>query len=380
MLTRSGRTLIGLSAVLALAGLALGYTELLVLAIACALVVAAAAIWVLSRPKLSAERVIQPVRVIEGQPASAELTVVNEARRRSPAMVALEQFGTSAVEVAIPSLEPGGVHRKPYRLPTERRGVFNVGPLMVSRSDPFSIMQTGQDQRSIERLWVHPATHLVTPFPSGRARDLEGPTSGEAPEGGIAFHALREYVVGDDLRLVHWRSSARAGSLLVRHNVDTNQPRTLVVLDTRADIYADDSFEHAVRVAASIVLASTQNHFPVSISTTCGTTMSADRGGQPEAIFDMLAALEVDGEASLQKVARFVGEDSRGFSLAVVTGQASATDLAAIGPLRTRFDTVTIGRIGAGGRGSAHQLPGALLINASTSADFCQAWNRRVRR
>ena len=74
-----------------------------------------------------------------------------------------------------------------------------------------------------------------------------------APEGTIAFQGLRPYVVGDDLRMVHWRTTARTGTLMVKKHVDTNRPQVVVLLDDRAGSYpANRWFEEAVEVAASL--------------------------------------------------------------------------------------------------------------------------------
>jgi uncharacterized protein (DUF58 family) len=380
MLTRYGRQFAGLAGGLLLVGWVAGYLPLVMVGAACATVLAAASVWMLSRPRLAAEREIRPNRVTEGEPATGILTVSNRSRRRSPSMVVLEHFGDAVVPVTIPSLGRGGSHTRPYRLPTERRGVFQVGPLTISRSDPFQLMRVGQQQRAHETLWVHPLIHDVTPFPNGRTRDLEGPTSGEAPQGGIAFHTLREYVMGDDLRLIHWKSSAKTGSLMVRHNVDTFQPRSLVVFDVHDTAYTEEGFEHAVRVVASLLAASARNNFPVRLRTTAGLVLSAETGDRLERILDQLAALQPEPDASLASISRQVSHERGGFSLAVITGQATARDLSVIGPLRGRFQNITIGRVGVRGRGSVHELPGAVLINAGTSAEFAQAWNRRVRR
>jgi len=379
-MTRFGRAALVLAIVTVGVGASLGYRELVVIGAAVTVVVIAAALWMLSRPKLVAERVVQPNRVIEGEAASAMLTVTNTSRRRSPAMVALERFGDSSVSVSIPSLEAGGSHSRPYRLPTDRRGVFKIGPLTVSRSDPFHLMRTGQDQRSTATLWVHPLTHQVAPFPNGTTRDLEGPTSGEAPQGGIAFHTLREYVVGDDLRLIHWKSSAKVDRLMVRHNVDTYQPRTLVIFDVDQDVYEGDSFEHAVRVVASLMVANAVNNFPVRLRTTAGLVLGSESGDRIDRILDHLAAIKPARNASLARVAPQAAGERGGFSLAVITGQAGVSELAAVGPLRSRFSNVTIGRVGVRGRSGIFDLPGAVLINAGTSTEFAQAWNRRIRR
>ena len=379
-MTRFGRAALALAVVCMALGFGAGYRELTAIGLATLVVVIVALLWMVARPRLQADREVRPNRVVEGDAASATLTVTNVAKRRSPAMVALETFGDSAVSVSIPSLEAGGTHTRPYRLPTEHRGVFKVGPLTVSRSDPFHLMSTGQEQRSTETLWVHPLTHVVSPFPNGTTRDLEGPTSGEAPQGGIAFHTLREYVVGDDLRLIHWKSSAKADRLMVRHNVDTYQPRTLVIFDVNANVYEGDSFDDAVRVVASLMVANAKNNFPIRLRTTAGLVLGSETGDRVDRILDHLAAVKVNKAASLSRLAPQVSTERGGFSLAVITGQAGVSELAAIGPLRSRFSNVTIGRVGVRGRGGVFELPGAVLINAGTSAEFAQAWNRRIRR
>ena len=131
--------------------------------------------------------------------------------------------------VELPGIDPEATATVIQQLPSDKRGVFQVGPLIVSRSDPFGLIRVGQQQRDIATLYVHPRIVMLTPFPSGVQRDLDGTSMGEAPEGGIAFQNLREYVEGDDLRLVHWRSLAKTGTMMVRHNVDTHQPRSVIV-------------------------------------------------------------------------------------------------------------------------------------------------------
>jgi uncharacterized protein (DUF58 family) len=379
-MTRFGRAALVLAVVSVAAGIALGYQDLAIVGMAVLVVVVGAAAWNLARPRLEAERVLRPDRVVEGSPATAVLTVTNRSRRRSPAMVAIEAFGDATVSVSLPSLEPGGAHSRPYKLPTERRGVFTVGPLTVRRSDPFHLMHTGQRQRSTETLWVRPLTHRMSPFPNGTTRDLEGPTSGEAPQGGIAFHTLREYVVGDDLRLVHWKSSAKTDRLMVRHNVDTFQPRTLVIFDVDASVYDEDSFEHAVRVVASLMVANAASNFPVRLRTTAGLVLASETGDRIDRVLDHLAAIRPHPQASLARMGPQVATERGGFSLAVVTGRAGVSELAAVGPLRYRFSNVTIGRLGGPGSGGVFDLPDAVLINAATSAEFATAWNRRIRR
>ena len=68
----------------------------------------------------------------------------------------------------------------------------------------------------------------------------------------LAFHALREYVPGDDLRHVHWRSSARAGELLVRQYHDTRRNHATVVVDADPAAYPDRRRLRARRLGGGV--------------------------------------------------------------------------------------------------------------------------------
>ncbi|QPE03835.1 DUF58 domain-containing protein [Microbacterium schleiferi] len=69
----------------------------------------------------------------------------------------------------------------------------------------------------------------------------------------ISFHAIREYVPGDAQRHVHWKSTAKTGTLMVRQYEQTRRSRMVIAIDTDRDSYRDeDEFELAVSVAASL--------------------------------------------------------------------------------------------------------------------------------
>ena len=73
----------------------------------------------------------------------------------------------------------------------------------------------------------------------------------------LAFHALREYQPGDDRRYIHWRSSAKAGRLLVRQFLDTRRSHLTVVVDADPERYTggEEDVETAISVAASVAQA-----------------------------------------------------------------------------------------------------------------------------
>lgn len=378
MLTRPGRIFAAITASCLVLGWVFGYRPLVAVGCAFFVVLLVALFWVLRKPSVEASRIVEPERVRVGSEATSTLTITNRGRRRTNGGVALEQFGLRLLPVTLPSLSGNGVGEVTHELPTNRRGVYAVGPLLVDRSDPFGFVRTGQRRTGNAVLYVHPLVHTLDPFPSGLNRDLDGPSFGEAPEGGITFHNLREYVEGDDLRLVHWRSFARTGEMMVRHNVDTYQPRTLVILDTRSTIHDADSFDAAVSAAASIVEANMAKRFPFSLKTTCGRTL--DHLMSRTRVLDELAAINMSSGGSIADVVEQARRGQGGVSLAVISGRCSAEDLSVLGPLRNKFAAITIGRLGAKGHGGLTRLPGAVLINAEESHDFARSWNQRVRR
>ncbi|GJM39529.1 MAG: hypothetical protein DHS20C19_28960 [Acidimicrobiales bacterium] len=379
-MTAAGRGTLAIGILIGVIGLAVGYPTLVAMGATLIAAVIIALILVGRPPDLASSRVVVPDRVTSGDSAVTQLTVANRGRRTSGASKGQERFGDDLIPVDIPSLEPGESTTVTSDLSTAARGIFDVGPLTVRRGDPIGLARRGDINSDISRLIVHPRVHDVSPFPAGLRRDMEGLPSGEAAEGGVTFSNLREYVPGDDLRLVHWRSSARVGSLMVRHNIDVHRPRTTVILDTSTGLYDDDSFEDAVRATASVIVSAMTRRFPFTLRTSHGHVID-DRSSRL-AVMDLLAALTPhdDETMDLGQAAVAASHDPAGLSCAVITGRAGVDALRSLGPIRNRFDQLTMIRMGSGTSSEVYELAGAVLINANTSADFAQAWNRRMKR
>lgn len=378
MLTNAGKTFLVVGIIAVVAGIAGGYVTLMALGLAFLASVVIGRIWILRRPRVEASRVVLPERTRVGRAARSNLTISNSGRRRTSGGLALERFGESQLPIEVPSLEPGESVIIETDLPTDERGVFAVGPLDVTRADPFGLVRSGDPDEEITNLYVHPQIHQLEPFPSGIARDLEGPEIGKALEGGVTFHTLRDYVHGDDLRQVHWRSSARSGKLMVRHNVDTHQPRSLVVLDNRATSHSAESFEDAVRAAASIVAASMSRGFDFRFVTTDGDVLNQQ---VPAAkIMDKFAEVGLSFLGSIEKTLDEVQADIGGVSLTVVTGVIPANELEQLRQFRDRFDVITVAQFTSGAQNWERGSPDATLITAADSADFANAWNQVTRR
>ncbi|HEV7204999.1 MAG TPA: DUF58 domain-containing protein [Jatrophihabitans sp.] len=324
-------------------------------------------------------REIQPPRVPKGSPAIAFLTFANRGRRTIPVAVATQPFGAQRVRTVIPKLRGGERGTRAYRLPTRQRGIFDVDPIEVTRRDSFELFRRSRKHAEAELIWVYPRILGFKALPTGQTRHLEGPSSDTSPQGNITFHRLREYVPGDDLRLVHWRSSARAGRLLVKHNVDTSQPYTVVLFDKRPSLYTEESFEQAVDVAASVVVASAGNKAPVELRLSDGTLLGGPRIRDSTPLIDHLTGVVSDPDGSLQTQLLALRRTRGGTSLVVVTGEIDPEDLPYVAALRRRFDRLVVISIDPDSK-VVPDFPRVRVIVAADADDACAAWNLAVPR
>jgi uncharacterized protein (DUF58 family) len=378
VLTSRGAGTAGAAVALYAVGWALGYPQLCALAVTAAAALLAGAAFLLPRSRLRVRREIAPTRIVRGDAAIGVVQVTNAGRRAARPVTATDRCGTRAVPVALPRLAAGATRTTSYELPTLRRGQIPVGPLTLTRGDPFGFFQRTSDYGGQLLLIVAPRPVPLALLASGHAASLDGLTTDAAPSGTTTFHALREYVLGDELRHVHWRTSARVGTLMVRQLVDSSEPRTTVVLDTCARSYHDDDFETAVDIAASVATAAARQGFPVSLVTPSGT-LFAGRGGRPdvEAILDLLALVEAGSGGLADALSRLPGARASG-SLTVVTGAAQVAHLDRVAAAASRYERGVTVRVGSALPALPDPFPMTVVDAADTTA-FAAAWNRAGR-
>jgi uncharacterized protein (DUF58 family) len=331
------------------------------------------------RPHLTLERVVEPPRVEKGTPAIAVVTATNLSRRPLPPLAIEQRIGDIPVRALLPRLRGGEQGLRTYRLPTSQRGVFEIGPVELPKADPFGLCRTVQQMGRPQRIAVHPRVLKLHPLPTGISRHLEGPSSDTSPQGTITFHRLREYVVGDDLRTVHWPSTAHAGRLVVRHNVDTSQPYTVVLADLSPARYSEATFEEAIDVTASLVVSLAAGQAPVQLRLTNGDRLGGPSHRDPMPLVDYLTEVQPDPSGSLDTQLFRLRRDRGGTALVVVTGQLEVDQLPAIAALRRRFDRVIVTAIVARpGRMPGH--PGLTVVAARSALEVARTWNTRVAR
>ncbi|WP_083707500.1 DUF58 domain-containing protein [Intrasporangium flavum] len=232
-----GWTILALGLVTWFVGARWGWTELLMVAAAALVLFLVCFVLALGRTKVRVVAEVDPRRVVVGEPATGRIVVTNEARAPMLPILVELPVGLSAARFVLPALTPGHAHEELFVVPTSRRGVIQVGPATTVQGDPLGLMRRTLTWTERTELFVHPRTVALESLGAGLLRDLEGSTTEDVSMSDLAFHALREYQPGDDRRYIHWRSSAKAGRLLVRQFLDTRRSHVTVVVDPDPEQY-----------------------------------------------------------------------------------------------------------------------------------------------
>jgi hypothetical protein len=338
-------------AVLTLAAFVLGYRfglrEVVVVGFAGALLVVVAAVALIGRSRLVIRMELPKHRVAVGEPAGVTIVATNPTRIPSVATTVEVPVGEGLVDVVVPSLASHHDVTREVPVPTVRRGVLDVGPVTGVRADPVGLVRREFIWTEREQVIVHPRTIAIPSTSTGLVRDLEGQATRDLSPSDIAFHAIREYLPGDDPRTIHWKSTAKTGSFMVRQFEDTRRSHLVVALGLSRNEFADgDEFELAVSAAASLGTRAIRDGRDVSVVVSERTPEFAKRPVYavhplptvtPTRLLDDFATVGL-AEACLPiaEVSRIVGTDSAGISVAfLVVG--STVGLPALRLAATRF-------------------------------------------
>lgn len=351
-----------------LLGRALGLVELYVVGTAALCLVAAAAAWArLNRFEVEARRALHPPRVHVGGDSRVELSVWNRGRGRSPVLLAVDPLvpspagsggrqhgpagsgpdgGQQAARFQIPPLDQGERAQAAYHLPTQRRGVFGLGPLQLELRDPFGLASLRVEAAGRTQLTVLPRVDAIPAPPHTPGHDPHAGADHPTFLGprGEDFYALRPYQVGDDLRRVHWPSTARRDDLMIRQDELPWQGRATVVLDLRRPVHTPASLELAVSAAASVVAATEGGRSLVRLVDSEGGDTGYVGGTAPaQAILERLARAAWHSSASLgPALARLRNQPGGGALVMVTTAAATDADLGAMARLGARFPLVVV--------------------------------------
>jgi uncharacterized protein (DUF58 family) len=329
-LTTRGTSFLTAGAATILAGLLLGTRALLsvgVLLIALPLLARVAASR--ARYRLSCTRSISPTRVPAGHTATVTLRLENASRLPTGLMLAEDSvpyaLGTRPRYV-LDGVERGGARELSYPLRSDLRGKFEIGPLEIRIADAFGVIELGRSFSSRTTLVVTPK---VVPLAratasSSWAGDGDGRTRATAAAGEDDV-IPRAYRQGDELRRVHWRSTARYGELMVRREEQRWRNRALLFLDTRRSGHSGtgmvSSFEFAVSAAASVGVHLAREGLDGQLLTDAGPFESG--GIFEDVLLDSLAVIKPSGNRDLSTGLSSLRAAEGGLIVAV-TGNLSA--------------------------------------------------------
>lgn len=381
LLSTRGLAVLGVGVPLLGLGLWWRYPSLVGVAAALLLAVVADALMVLWAPKLTIRRTVDPAVVERRGECWATLTVTG--RRVGPARISLvDRAGRQEQRVAVDS------DRVTYPVPTQRRGLIEIGPLVINRVGMFGLALATSSQGTIDLVRVLPRLIPIERLPAGRRRSAVGADE-SAEHGGTDLVGLHEYVPGDDLRRLHWATSARTGQLMVRDDADPATPHLTVVLDDVAIHYADHDrgavdFEDAVEVAFGLCRVAADQRRPVHLVTISGAVdvATSERPGSAEVeIQRMYAALAEIQPTSAGDHEGRPGDRARGMRLARGL-DAVAVISGSLAPLQDLLDVAGRGTSGTvlivdPASGPTTSATGSVhILRGPHSIELAELWDR----
>lgn len=336
VVTPLGWALLAIVPLALLVGYRVGWLELIVVGYALLAIIVIAVVYLIGRSSTAIQLRVAHSRVVVGERAVGELIVTNPRRRRTFGTTVEIPVGPGLAEAAIPSIPREGRYVHEFVIPTLRRGIVPVGPVRTVRADPIGIVRRELVWTSTEELFVHPRTIGIPSMSTGFIRDLEGNPTRDLSNNDVSFHALREYMPGDERRYIHWKSTARTGTYMVRQFEETRRSHLMIALSLAASDYAsDDEFEMAVSVAGSLGARAIRDARTVTVVASEVTPEFAKRKvfavralstlTRTRLLDDLAVVAMADTALTINDVARVSGDQASGVSVAFLVCGSGAT-------------------------------------------------------
>jgi len=290
-------------------GVAAGWNEFIGLGLAGLFTFGMATLYALFRHAHAVTFALAHPRVTVGEQADLVVTVSNPTSRSLPALDIFVPVGENQVMCEINRLRRLQSQDVTLPIPTTHRGVIPVGPIRIVRQDPLGLVSREVTHGNAATLFVHPLTIGLMSMSTGFVRDLEGNPTRDLTDSDLSFHALREYVPGDDRRNIHWKSTAKTGQFMVRQYEQTRRSHLMIALDSDpAAVGSDEEFELAVSAAASLGVRAIRDTRELSVLVSAEAKpaptgrLSALREAAVAAARDFAAARRADRPRSAERV------------------------------------------------------------------------------
>lgn len=336
-------------------------------------------------PRAAVSRNISPEQVHDGERALVTVTLVTK-RTLSHTHITDTVEGLGTAQFVADQVAPNDPLTGRYEILCRPRGVYRVGPTDVRIRDPFGMAESGGAAGRADRLVVYPAIETLEGLPIVRGQDPNTSTSRArfSQTGGEDFFTLREYQRGDDLRKVHWPSSAKRDELMIRQLEMPWQSRALVVLDPDAGHYTNpETFEHAVRGAASVVHHLFGRGFSPALWT--GATESTPVASVETygLAMEQLAVINPSPGIDLRHaVARLRRRGMSGGALVLVTGKVGDSHLALYRTLGRDYTRTVVLAVGDDPNEAVNrfQQAGVVTVISPRGTRWSSAWQEAMER
>lgn len=298
-----------------------------------------------SRVQIANRRSAEPNRARAGEAVAIHLAVTNQSLLRTGALMLEDQLPqqlSGTARFVVPGLAGREARTISYRMPALPRGRYRAGPLRIRLTDPFRMIDVTRSFTATTEFLVTPVIDALPSVEPPRSYDI-GDNAGSHSIGthGADDASTREYRTGDDLRKIHWRSSARTGALMVRQEERPWQGQTTLLLDTRScahivgpepdergptDARRLSSLEWAISAAASIGTHLMIAGRDVGLIDDLGTPERLHLG-QSGRLADHLAEIRPAQVGDLASVAGLARSAARNSALVAVLGLLDPTSL-----------------------------------------------------
>lgn len=384
--TARGRITGGLAVLLLVAGIGWRYPVVAGLG-GCLLVLVLAEIAaVLGTSGVTVDRVVAPAVVERHGACEGRLRLHGRRRRGLVRIDAADLVSGGLVTVQLPDhgdADHDGASVA-YAIPTPRRGLVDVGPVQLRSYGLTGMAARSTHTGGVDQVRVLPRRIPVTAMMSGHRRAAAGGDD-SIEHGGTDLVGLHEYAMGDDLRRLHWATSARTGTLMVREDAEPSEPHVCVVLDDRAASYTDgdteaEQFEEAVELAAALCRVAIEAGNPLRFRTTSQRTEVVVPGSatrQPRREAQELEWLFAEIETVPVPSAGELGTRDLDVVVVVTGAGAQLRELAlALGAAPTRVVTV----VEPAPLVSVQQEGGLLVLRGGTSSSLASLWDEASQR
>ena len=384
MISDRGWSAIGAGLALLVLWWALGEVELLATGMLLLGAVAVGAILVSrTTPSVSVTRQLRPNLVHEGDQAGVTVQLTNTGTRTLRNVVLEDTVSNlGSARFAIGKLRRGQTVTATYQILCRPRGIYMVGPASIAVQDPLRMATSTFATEDGDRLIVYPSIEDLEGFPV--VRGLDPTVHAARPEfshqGGEDFFTLREYQLGDDLRRVHWPSSAKRDRLMIRQLETPWQARALVMFDPRtASFETSAAFERGVRGAASVTRHLMKLGFSADLWAG-GTAVLGSETSPYTAAMEVLAGVEPIEDLDIRSAAMLMRRRARGGALVLITGVPDQELLAAQRLLSKNYGRTLLMTVSETATTSTLQFQraGAITMAIGPNDPWAPAWIQGV--